>query len=187
MRLFLGGIFSFFVCMVIFSPLWMYLMLIVWLIIDYFVLMGGTLNWMNRKVDKEFKGTSFLRRILATDARILLSTTTITIMILVSDYFHTNSDYMSSQWSGAPFAHSIYMFDNFMFYTKLAINQVPNDITYSITHHYIFVVILRGLLVANLIHVIHHLLVNQHLAGVRFTKYPPLMRVVYRCVTWARR
>lgn len=192
LRLFLGAVFSFFAIVVIFFPLFLFFGVVFWLVVDYFVLLGGTLNWLNKKVDDQFRGTGFFRRILATDARIILSTTSIATMVLIADYWYVPNNVCvccvdSFQWVNQPWSHFTHMIDSFSYFTELTFNDSPNDITYSIARGYILVVMIRGLLIGSLIHVIHHLLVNQHLAGVRFTTYPPLMNTVYKLVLWARK
>lgn len=189
MRLFLSLVFSLFTCIVIFSPLWLYLIIIFWLVVDYFVMLGGTLNWLNKKVDSEFKGTGFLRRLLSTDARIVITTTSIAIMVLLADYFYPPVLQMQSfQWaSDVALPHSTHMINAFKYYSTLALNDTPENYAFALSRTYIYIVLVRGLLIGSLIHVLHHLLINQHLAGVKFTKYPPLMGMVYKFVVWARK
>lgn len=186
MRMFLGAIFTIFTLIVIFAPLWLFMFVIFWLMIDYFVMLGGTLNWLNQKVDIGFKGTGFFRRILATDARIICSTTSIAVLVLLTDYFYIPLDHVGSafQWSDRLFSHSLHMFYSFHYYAQIS---VFNDINFISSREYIFTVLIRGLLIGSLIHVIHHLLINQHLAGVRFTNYPPIMSWMFRLVKWARK
>lgn len=192
LRMFLGGIFTVFTLIVIFAPLWMYLFVIFWLLVDYFVLLGGTLNWLNKKIDDQFKGTGFLRRLLATDARIILATTSISVLVLIADYFYIPtvecSHHLQMQWSDRPLSHSLHMVYSFYYYMELGISQkLTNGVTFALSEIYIFTVLIRGLLIGSLIHVIHHLLINQHLAGVKFTTYPPIMSWIYKLVIWARK
>lgn len=197
MRMFLGAVFSFFVAVCIFAPLWFYILVVIWLMVDYFVMLGGTLNWLNRKIDHQFRGTGFFRRILATDARIIITTTSISVLILLADYFYIPEEICipgvelhqkQFQWSDKPFSHSLHMVYSFYYYLNLDItDKVQRNLTFGLSELYIFIVLVRGLLIGSLIHVLHHLLINQHLAGVKFTTYPPIMSWVSRLVKWARK
>ena len=195
MRMFLGAVFAFFVSIVIFAPLWLFLLIVLWLMVDYFVMLGGTLNWLNQKVDVQFRGTGFLRRILATDARIIVSTTLIAVIILLADYFHIPKNaagmctgFVPFQWSDLPFSHTLYMVYSFNYYLHHDVSSEElRSITFDLSEVYIFVVLTRGLLIGSLIHVLHDLLVNQHLAGVKFTSYPPIMSWIYKLVIWTRK
>lgn len=157
-----------------FAPLFLFTLAVCVLLYDYFVLLGGNLYWLNRIIDdKDFHGTGIYRRMLAVDAKMIV------IAIISGLWILFLSDSMLSEYGDAHRHISIYE------YLTLMQNNSAN-ITYGIPIFF-YTVIIKLFMMGQLIHSIHHIIINEKLTGMKFSGYAPITMSVKKLIIWARK
>lgn len=161
----------------LFANKYIFTLVVLILLYDYFILIGGNLHWLNRIIDDDdYSGTGVYRRMLSADAKmIILGTFTGLWLVFLNDY----QLYLIEDIGGYSQYHmTVFDFFKAVYNKTFTLNEeIPLII-------YIFFI--KASVLGQIIHSIHHILINEKLAGMKFTGYIPLTSVIRKIVTWGR-
>ncbi len=169
-----------FFCIALFAPLFLFAIVILLLLYDYFVLLGGNLYWLNRIIDdKDFHGTGIYRRMLAVDAKMILIAILSGLLIL----FFTDRHISNINDLNIIVQHHISVFD----YMK-TIKEYGEIYNFTkVFPLFILTFFIKMFMFGQLTHSIHHIIINEKLTGMKFSGYAPLTTAVQKYIKWARK
>ncbi len=174
-NLFIFTIATTFMAISLFAPMMIYSALVLALLYDYFVLLGGNIYWLNRIIDdKDFHGTGIYRRMLAVDAKMIIIAVMsgLWILFLTEGHVKYTIEY--------PF-HHISVWE----YIKL---MSTNDISFNNNMPlFFYTFFIKMFLLGQLTHSIHHIIINERLTGMRFSGYAPVTMFIKKIIKWARK
>lgn len=149
------------ICLV--APTAIYLLLVLVLLYEYFVFLGGFLNWLNIRKESIFEGTSSVRRILSSDAKFLLFSMILIFSLVINKTIETSSS--------TDTIFQKFVFNSPCFYMLF----IEHDIKY-ININDIGCFACKLMFILYIIQSIHSLIIYEKLTGISFTKKPFILR-----------
>lgn len=191
------SVFLLFVAVSLFSNAVVFGSIILVLLYDYFVLLGGNIHWLNRILDdREFNGTGIYRRMLAADAKmiILAMLSGLWIIFLSESQSHVANtmismmDIMSMNLKNHELMPMIdaYIQNHISAYDYIKNFNTVISFRESIPR-FVFIFFLKIFMLGQLTHSIHHILLNEKFTGMKFSGYAPSTAMFKNIIEWARR
>jgi hypothetical protein len=165
-----------FVLVGLFSNQFIFTLVVLGLLYDYFVLLGGNLFWLNRILDdKGFHGTGIYRRMLAADAKMIIIAVFSGLVLI---YFDDSQSSVLHSNSCSQHAMDVWEF---------VLSVIRGDFhTEKGLPFFIYIFMIKMYILGQLTHSIHHIIINEKLTGMRFTGYIPITSTIKRIMRWGR-
>lgn len=162
-----------FILISLFSNSFVFTLIVLGLLYDYFVLLGGNLHWLNRILDdKGFHGTGIYRRMLAADAKMIIIAVFSGLVLINFNDSQTDHYQCSQQNIDIWEFISVVIKGNF---------RVENGLPL-----FVYIFMIKMYIMGQLTHSIHHIIINEKLTGMRFTGYIPITSTIKRIMRWGR-
>jgi len=153
------------------------------LLFSFFSLLGGTLTWLNQLEDMDYCDTGMMRRMASADGKMLIFGTLAGLWVTYNHVFYYSGAENMFEALITNFNYNFHEYKTFITTVKSGSIEYTSDSL----HNYMYIVLVRGFLLSQIIHAIHHLIINMKLAGVELVQYPRFMKWFKKMTTFARK